>query len=251
MYGVLHFGVASMYPLPTQVEKAYADADLVAFESDMRQMATPEFAAIIQARGTLPPGESLADSLTPDTWERLQAKARQLGWFPEQLAGRAAWHCASLLTSAALRQNGLSANLGLDTYLFQQTIMDGKELFCLESPEQQLQMLLTMQTESPEMMILGLLEELEAMAELSGKLLKLWTNGDAEGLSEVIQRNFSSLPHQREQLLYQRNQAWLELLLPLLKQGRKILVAVGAGHLVGPRSLPKLFQEKSFKVRQL
>ena len=248
--GVLHFGVPDMYPLPAPVEDAYAAADLVAFETDLRQVSSPAFAAAIQASGALPPGESLSQKLTAGTWQRLQTTAAGLGYSSPLLGTLAPWYCSSTLTSAALRRNGLASALGLDTYLFSRATAENKEVHCLETPEQQLALLASINAESDETLILNLLDELDAMPDFSRHLLALWRQGAAAPLARLIGRSFAGHPDQRERMLRDRNEAWFSQLDHLNGQGHRVFVAVGAGHLVGRGSLLTLFRRRHFKVVQ-
>ena len=249
-FGVLHFGTPDMYPLPASVEDAYAAADLVAFETDLRQVSSPAFAAAIQARGALPPDESLSRKLTAGTWQRLQTTAAGLGYSSPLLGTLAPWYCSSTLTSAALRRNGLASALGLDTYLFSRASAENKEVHCLETPEQQLALLASINAESDETLILNLLDELDAMPDFSRHLLALWRQGAAAPLARLIGRSFAGHPDQRERMLRDRNEAWFSQLDHLNGQGHRVFVAVGAGHLVGRGSLLTLFRRRHFKVVQ-
>ena len=249
-FGVLHFGVPDMYPLPPPVENAYAAADIAAFETDLRQVSSPAFAAAIQARGALPPDESLPNKLSADTWQRLQTIAASLGYSSSLLSTPTPWYCSSTLTSVALRRNGLASALGLDTYLFSRATAENKIIHCLETPEQQLALLASISAESDEAIILNLLDELEAMPDFSRHLLALWRQGAAAPLARLISRSFADHPDQRERMLKNRNDAWFSQLERLNAQGHRVFVAVGAGHLVGRGSLLSLFRRRHFKVVQ-
>ena len=249
-FGVLHFGVPDMYPLPPSVENAYDAADMAAFETDLRQVSSPAFAASIQARGVLPPDESLPNKLSASTWQRLLTAAASLGNSSPLLSTLTPWYCSSTLTSAALRRNGLASALGLDTYLFSRATAENKAIHCLETPEQQLALLASISAESDETLILNLLDELEAMPEFSRHLLTLWRQGDAAPLARLISRSFTNHPDQQERMLKNRNDAWFSQLERLNNHGHRIFVAVGAGHLVGRGSLISLFRRRHFKVVQ-
>ncbi len=248
--GVLHFGAPDMYPLPDTVEGAYAAADLVAFETDLRQISAPAFAAAIGQRGALPPEDALPRKLTATTWERLQAAAAKLGYSAALISTLAPWYCASTLTSTALRRSGLASALGLDSFLFSRTAADAKETLCLETPEQQLDLLASIQAGSDEALILNMLDELDAMPDFSRRLLALWRQGAAQPLARLIGRSFAGQPDQREQMLQQRNRNWFSQLEHQNRLGRRILVAVGAGHLVGRESLLTHFRRHRFAVVQ-
>jgi uncharacterized protein YbaP (TraB family) len=80
------------------------------------------------------------------------------------------------------------------------------------------------------------------------RLRNAWIAGDLEVLEEATQSGILADPEVREALLTGRNRAWAERLLIDLADPPKPLIAVGAGHLVGPDSLKAMLEQRGYTV---
>ncbi len=79
-------------------------------------------------------------------------------------------------------------------------------------------------------------------------LFEAWIAGDIEATEQLVLEPLKANPPMYQVLIKNRNTAWLEPLEDLLSQKGIHFVAVGTGHLVGPDSLIKLFEEKGYRV---
>ncbi len=78
-----------------------------------------------------------------------------------------------------------------------------------------------------------------------------WARGDQQALAREIDTGFLTDPELREALLVRRNKAWVEDIAPLFARDLKPLVAVGAGHLIGPEGVPALLEAQGFTVKRI
>ena len=70
-------------------------------------------------------------------------------------------------------------------------------------------------------------------------------------LERLVSQPLSAYPNLRAALLTDRNKAWVEIIEAQLAAGRRPLVAVGAGHMLGPQGLPQLLAARGFTVTRL
>jgi len=78
-----------------------------------------------------------------------------------------------------------------------------------------------------------------------------WHRGDLATLERLVSQPLYEYPNLYAALLTDRNQAWVEIIEAQLAAGRRPLVAVGAGHMLGPQGLPQLLAARGFTVTRL
>lgn len=247
-FGALHFGTEAMYPLPEILIDAYCKADAIAFETNLAELATPSFNAMMSHMGRQPEGTTLEQCLQPDTWGKLVAVANTLGYSSDSVNDMKSWYAASVLTSAALRKAGLNSYLGIDGFVFQQAHADAKKIICLETPRQQLELLAEINTATDEAFMQHTIEELNDMVKFSHQMLDLWLAGDAKGLAKLVADGFKDNNKLRKRMLEDRNQHWFDELHHANESGLSVLAVVGTGHLVGDNSLLNLFNDNGYQI---
>jgi uncharacterized protein YbaP (TraB family) len=250
-FGALHFGTPEMYPLPACVEDAFQACELIAFETDLAYIASPVFHATMAKAGRLPEGDSLAQSLTAETWQELCRYAQALGYHESSIEQLHSWYCASLLTSSALQRSGLASQLGIDSYLFARAKEQHKNILCLEKADEQLQLLSSIKVGDDEEFIQNTLSELANMPSFTQHMLQIWLRGDAAELGSFIQNSFESNKPLQQRMLRRRDRNWFQQLNAACHEGKIILSVVGAGHLVGEHSLLDLFGQHGYEIKQL
>ena len=78
-----------------------------------------------------------------------------------------------------------------------------------------------------------------------------WLSGDLDKLSHLAMTGMLSEPGLRAALLEQRNQAWAERIAPMILDGSKPFVAVGAAHMLGEQGLPALLAAHGMRVHRI
>jgi uncharacterized protein YbaP (TraB family) len=154
------------------------------------------------------------------------------------------------LTLIEFQRRGFDPKYGIDTYFFGRAKQDGKDIFFLETVDEQLALFTGMDRQDQEAFLLQTLKDLEVIGRLAPDMLKAWRHGDAGRLAEIMRISFREHPHIYGRLVTQRNRKWVPKIEALMGQGENVLVVVGAGHLAGERSLPDLFREKGYPVAQ-
>ena len=247
-FGALHFGTEQMYPLPQVLEDAYHADNAVAFETNLGELSTPQFNAMMTDMGRQSDGTHLSQNLKPDTWKALSAISLKLGYSPEYIDTLQSWYCASSLTSAALKLAGLNSHLGIDGYIFQRSVIEQKPVICLETPQKQLELLASINPETDEIFIQHTVKDLADMAKFSHEMLDFWLEGNAKGLAKLVEDGFENNDSLQKLMLEDRNRQWFNKLHNANAQNLSVLSVVGAGHLVGPNSILNLFREYGYVV---
>ena len=82
-------------------------------------------------------------------------------------------------------------------------------------------------------------------------MLASWSKGDEAGIAQSFDEEIELSPQLREVLLDRRNAAWTEWLARRLDKPGTVLVAVGAGHLAGEKSVQDYLKERGLTVTRV
>ncbi len=247
--GTVHMLKASDYPLPAEYPAALEAADVVVFETDMLAIEDPAFGMKVAQAMMLPAGTTLQSTLKPDTWQALQAFAAESG-FP--LGQFQMFQPAMVsITMTVLEMQKLGFAEGVDKYYFDQARKQEKSIQSLETPDEQLQLLVSMIDVDPDEMIAVTLKDLETLPEMLDDTVAAWRRGDTDALDDFMgERMRTEVPELYDIMIIQRNRNWTEQILAMLQTPETELVLVGAMHLAGDDSLQSMLEAKGVKVKR-
>lgn len=75
-----------------------------------------------------------------------------------------------------------------------------------------------------------------------------WARGDTDALAKIVNEDIDRVPAARKALLTDRNRRWTAWIGQRLNQPGMVLMAVGAGHLVGDDGVPAMLVADGYKV---
>ncbi|ACV27954.1 TraB/GumN family protein [Kangiella koreensis] len=253
LFGSIHMGDQSMYPLPEKVQKAFQASEVVAVEINMNNLNQLEIAQTIQTMAVTP-GKPLKDHISEETAIKYDEYCQRTHSPCAMFNNFEPWFVAATLEALSMQQQGYQEQLGIDKYFLSEA-KDSKEIVELESFDSQLAILDGMPLELQELMLLGTVTREEGGTE---RLMQAWKTGDVEtflaeeqlsakdqGVSEEDYEAFMDL------FLYQRNQGMADGITELLKQGKSVFAVVGAAHYGGDKSVNYYLKQKGFKVTRM
>ncbi len=254
LLGSVHLATADFYPLRKQIQQAYADSEALVVEADI--LAAESDLALQQQimRESLYQGErNLRDDLSPAVYRQLQTwlQKRKL---PEPMFIRQRPAFAMItLSMVELRTQGLDPSLGIDRHFLKMAKRDGKPIVELEGVLQQLQLL--NQLKNPDLLMQQTLEQLEDIQTFAPRMTSAWKSGDADALYRLIiadglaeHPEFESL---YETLFFRRNRGMADRIASGSASHKSQFVIVGAGHLVGDKSVIELLKKEGYKLERL
>lgn len=97
----------------------------------------------------------------------------------------------------------------------------------------------------------GVLDEIEMVRADPDRLREAWLAGDEAALEKTASQGIMADPEIYDALLVARNERWSAMLGDALERDERPLVAVGAGHLVGPDSLSAMLEERGYRVSRI
>lgn len=250
LFGSIHFGDPSIYPLRQETMAAFQRSDTLVVEVDVTNVDQIAMQKFILSNGVYPQGKSLKDDISPETYKLLSSVLAKLGvpevMFLQQKPGLAVMSLATMQIMAA----GLKPQHGLEFHFLGQS--KNKTVISLESLEQQLQLIINMPDADK-----ALHHTLEQMADLNGylsELLSQWKLGSETALHRLlIEEPLETHPEYKgffDKIFFERNYSMLEKI-EKLPSGQKHFVVVGAGHLLGERGIVALLKDKGYQLKRL
>jgi uncharacterized protein len=240
--GTMHAGIDAERRLPELVWNKLDAARAFAMEADLDD---PEAASLLR-----PTTSSLRVALGDAYWKKLEDA---LG--PGM--ARAVEHLPPLVPAAQLSLRGLPPTLAMDKALSARAVSEHKPIVYLEPASRQLQILGKWMDVKALKMLLDELPESERRARA---MLDAYVEGNDQTIVAISDREKdSALLHgytaaeydqEMNEMLYDRNASWIDAI-EKLHAGGGAFVAVGAMHLVGPRSVLELLAHKGYQVRRI
>ena len=242
LLGSVHVLGADAYPLPEEIEAAYASADAVAFEIDMSDLAAIQQA--VMSRAGYVGERSLRDALGED-FALLDSLVVPLGVPVAFLDGVEPWAVQLTILPLAIQRAGYDAQYGVDAHFLARAQADGKERLALETADAQMAVF----DEAPERvqveMLVETLREWDALPGELARMVAAWERGD----EAAIETLFQDMPEPlRTPLLRDRNAAWVPQIEAMLARDTDVLVVVGVGHLVGGDSVVAMLRDRGHTV---
>lgn len=241
-FGTMHRGVDAASRLPAIVWRKLDAARAFAMETDLDD---PEAAAAIR-----PTERSLRDALGDEYWARLEAA---LG----PGAARALEYLPPMASASALSMRGLPETEAMDRVLSARAAAEHKPRVFLEPATRQIALLAKwMDLKALRMM----LDELPGGEQHAQAMLDAYAAGDERRMlaladderADALRHGYTAAEYDREmnELLYDRNASWIAAI-EELHAGGGGFVAVGALHLIGPRSVLELLARKGYQVTRI
>ena len=241
-FGTMHAGIDATTRLPAIVWSKLDAAPAFAMETDLDDTAASTALA--------PTTHSLREALGDAYWSKLESA---LG----RDTARSVEYLPPLVPAASLSLRGLPPTPAMDKVLSARAAGEHKPIVFLEPASRQLAVLgKWFDIKALKM----LLDELPTGEQHARDLLAAYIAGDERTIlalsdgekSEALRHGYTAAEYDREMadLLYDRSASWIAPL-EQLHAGGGGFVAVGALHLVGPRSVLDLLAHKGYRVTRL
>jgi hypothetical protein len=248
LLGSIHLLPTELIALDEAIEAGYCDSKIIAFETNIDGLSDPAFEAKVTNIGLLPPGQTLEQQVSKQTYALLQQKVNELGLQVEIFNQFKPWLCALTLTSMELQKLGFNPSYGIDKHFFDRAKQDGKEMRFLETTDDQLGLFTEMSREEEDSFLAKVLQELDSTQVKVIDMINAWKSGDSDKLASMVKVEFEGYPKIYARMLVERNQKWVKHIEDLSGQDGNSLVVIGAAHLVGDDSILELLKKKGFAV---
>ncbi len=250
--GSCHVLRKSDYPLPEEFESAYDDADQIIFETDIEALRSQDIQLLLISKGMYTGGDTLEKKLSKKAYESLAKFCRDRSMSIALFQNFKPWMVTMTLLALELEKNGITAADGLDMYFSNKAKKDGKQTGGLEDVYKHVELVSSLEEEFDESIIESFIQEVEELQVIMEDLIKSWRAGDEAGIDEyLLETMCKEYPGLYKRLITDRNRDWIPHLETLMDSGKRTLVIVGVGHLVGEDSVINLLKSRGYKVKKM
>jgi uncharacterized protein YbaP (TraB family) len=253
LFGTVHVGQASFYPLEPIVMRALAGADQLVLELDPADQ--PALRAAFVRHGMLASPQTIGQVIPADTQRQLQQVLDRLDMAPGAVAGMKPWAIANLLLALTLERQGYGREQGIELYL--QAQVPGTPVLALESADYQLGLFDTLDAAQQAQYLRECLESLldGKTVQQAATMMAAWGRADGATLDRLTAEELAeptvTARFTQDVLLAQRNPLLAAAITRLGQRGKTQFVAIGLLHLSGPDGVPALLARRGYRVEKI
>ena len=261
LLGSFHLLRPGDYPLSSDADAAFADAERVLFELSPEEMRSPALPQLMAQAAIRTDGKTLQQDLDAETWARFEAWGRtnqatlqQMGLSPQMLTVFEPWFIAVTISIVEMTKQGLDPKLGLDNHFMDQALAAGKPTGGLERAPEQIAVLDGMDATEQRQFLAESLQEAEKGAAETQRMHAAWRRGDAEELwNGMVADMRTQYPRLYQRINVNRNDAWVPKIRRILDQpgDDDALVVVGALHLLGDYGVVEKLRARGYQVERI
>jgi hypothetical protein len=249
--GSFHVLKASDYPLPAEFFTAYKDSRKIIFEVMPGETESPEYMEKFLSLAIYNDGTTLKEHITTAAYAKAESFCKERNYPLEQYQFFKPTFLVMTLTVSEMNKIGADPQKGIDNFFKEKALQDGKALGSLETVDQQLSLLTSMDASLGSDQILESIGELKQMEVMLGELLAVWKKGDEAKMEELYIKDLKLYPKLYQTLIVDRNNKWARNIEEYLNGSGNTMVVVGAAHLVGADGLVNLLRKRGYKVVKL
>ncbi len=248
--GSVHMLRKSDYPLPAPILAAYDDAERLVMEIDLDDLDPVHAQTLMVELGRIAGSDTLETLLGPERWQSAVERAEAIDIDLSMLARVEPWVAAMTVLNLELSKLGYSPDDGVEMFFSRKAVEDEKPVTGLETIDYQLGLFDSLPIGLQAEFLLLSLADAGSLDDKADDLMRAWRSADLDAMEKQMLDGFRDMPRLYDVLVRQRNEAWVDALMPLFDETDDYLVIVGAMHLVGKDSLIGLLERRGVAFRQ-
>ncbi|MBI4720523.1 MAG: TraB/GumN family protein [Chitinivibrionia bacterium] len=248
--GSIHLLTADDYPLDSRMEKAFDEADIVVFETDLDSVQSSAIQRLILSNAVYEKGKTLKSELSDSMYALAFKQFQDIGLDLNQFDSIKPWFAALTLAVTELQKMGFDFERGVDKYFFEKAAAQQKPVGALETASYQAKLFISMSDAEQERFLFQTLDQMDDIEQYMKAIVTAWKKGDCDELNATLNKSFEDYPDLQRKFLVQRNENWLPQVEAYLKDGKKCLFIVGEAHLCGENGLLEMLARKGYAVEQ-
>ncbi len=243
LFGTVHALPEDVDWYKGEIKTALDESSVLVTEIDMTDAAAAQMQQLVGQLALLPQGTTLRSLLNEEQTAVYEAAMGKLGTPAAALDPLEPWFAAIAMSQIAFSSAGIKAETGTEVVL-ESIVGESKEREALETIEFQLGIFDGLPQDAQIKYLIDAAEEIDNIAPELQKIIDNWAVGDVEAVAAILNEAFQEDPALAEALLYERNSNWAEWIEARMDQPGTVFMAVGAGHLIGEKSVQDYLEER-------
>jgi uncharacterized protein YbaP (TraB family) len=281
LFGTVHVLPKDIQWYDATIAQALDSSSVLVTEIPMDPASEAALQKLAMEKGSLPAGTTLRSLLNDEQKAQYSAALNKLGAKIEaqQLAGAPAearaqyedakakglvpnpgdamaaqfdamkpWTVGLTLSLLPLTLEGYDPTSGVEKVLLGK--VGDKPKGALETAEFQIGIFDGMPQDAQVSFLIEAAKSIDETKPMLDRMVAAWSAGDADGLAAVMNEGMDD-PKVADALLYSRNRNWADWIKTRLDQPGTVFIAVGAGHLAGPKSVQDYLSQKGIKTARV
>ncbi len=246
LFGTIHILSKDVEWRTESFDSIWENADVIYFETDTSPQAQAGTQKLVFSLGFNHEGTGFSSFFNDEELALISEEAGKIGLSIASFEPFRPWLAGLTISVMQLVAAGGDPKAGVEMILGGEAREAGKVMRFFETNEQQVGFFADLPDESAAKMLIDGLRQYRAKPDFFTELVEVWRNGKVEELGRLLNDAMSeSDPAIAETILYKRNAGWAETLATVMNNEKGVfLVAVGAGHLAGEKSLQAYLAEK-------
>ena len=251
LVGSIHVGDSSMYPLPKEVESAFAAAKVLAVEINIKNADQTKMIGLVQKYGMYPDDDTLTKHLSKETQAALDDYCTRHNVPRMGMEKLKPWVMAVTIAAMAWQQAGEDPSLGVDMHFLDES-KPPQRIDELETMESQLSIFAEATEEEQQNMLASILKQGDKVKDMIKRTEAAYMAGDPDALEKVMhEQDDVGSKSLEKKLLDDRNVIMTSKMEEYLKGKDPIFAVVGAAHIIGDKGIAKQLRDKGYKVEQV
>jgi len=250
LVGSIHVGDSSMYPLPKEVESAFAAAKVLAVEINIKNADQAKMIALVQKYGMYADDDSLTKHLSKETQAALEDYCTRHNVPRMGMDKLKPWVMAVTIAAMAWQQAGEDPSQGIDMHFLDES-KPPQRIDEMETMESQLSIFAEATEEEQQSMLASILKQGDKVTDLIKRTQAAYMAGDPEALQKVMEEQDDVGSKSLEKkLLDDRNVIMTGKVEEYLRGKDPVFAVVGTAHIIGDKGIAKQLRDKGYKVEQ-
>ncbi len=248
LFGTVHILKPGMSWFDDGVKEAFDKSDRLVLE--MVEPSAAESQALFMKLAMDQNGKTLRSKMTDADRAVYEAAMKKVGVPVEGLDPFDPWAAAVTLSVVSLTQKGFDVNSGAEKQLTAAAKISNKPVEGVETMAFQLGVFDNLTDAEQVKFLVETARMIDDVEKSMDKLVELWAAPDPEGLASAMNEGLAS-PALYSALLTNRNANWAKWVNAQMAKPGTTFMAVGAGHLSGPTSLPALLSAYGISAQRV
>lgn len=249
--GTIHALRPSDYPLPGEFQYAYAAADEIYFEVDLKAALDPAFQATALQSYSYNDGRSLYTVLSEEVYSDFYTLAGNFGIPAGALDNLKPSPATTTVLFLKLGNIGFGPQ-GVEMHFLEQAERDDLFQGSLESLEFQTRLLADLGEGNEDAVVADFVEQIGTLEDYMNEAVNAWREGDIGRIDEYLLTDMAEqFPEDFEAMFTRRNRNWVPQIMAMLDDADTEFVLVGVGHMPREDGLLELLRREGATVRRL